>query len=73
MEGDIVLEVKNIVKCYKTGDFVQRALDNVSVKFRKSEFVSILGTSGSGKTTFLNILGGLDNYDSGDLIINGKF
>ena len=72
MEGDIVLEVKNVFKCYKTGDFVQRALDNVSVRFRKSEFVSILGTSGSGKTTFLNILGGLDNYDSGDLIINGK-
>lgn len=67
-----MLVVKNIVKCYKAGDFVQRALDDVSVRFRKSEFVSILGTSGSGKTTFLNILGGLDNYDSGDLIINGK-
>ena len=67
-----MLEVKHIVKSYKTGDFVQKALDDVSVKFRSSEFVSILGPSGSGKTTFLNIIGGLDKYDSGDLIINGK-
>ena len=67
-----MLEVKHIVKNYKTGDFVQKALDDVSVKFRSSEFVSILGPSGSGKTTFLNIIGGLDRYDSGDLIINGK-
>ena len=67
-----MLSVKHIVKSYKTGDFIQKALDDVSVKFRSSEFVCILGSSGSGKTTFLNIIGGLDKYDSGDLIINGK-
>lgn len=67
-----MLEIKNIKKIYKTGDFTQVALNNVSVKFRKNEFVTILGQSGSGKTTLLNILGGLDKYDSGDLIINGK-
>lgn len=67
-----MLSVKHIVKNYKTGDFIQKALDDVSVKFRSSEFVCILGSSGSGKTTFLNIIGGLDKYDSGDLIINGK-
>ena len=67
-----MLEIKNITKVYKTGDFTQKALDNVSIKFRKSEFVSILGPSGSGKTTLLNIVGGLDSYTSGDLIINGK-
>ena len=67
-----MLEVKHIVKSYKTSNFVQKALDDVSIKFRKNEFVCILGTSGSGKTTFLNIIGGLDRYDSGDLIINGK-
>ncbi len=66
-----MLELKKICKSYKTGDFTQKALDNISLKFRKNEFVSILGTSGSGKTTFLNIVGGLDKYDSGDLIING--
>ena len=65
-----MLEIKNVSKIYKTGDFVQKALDNVSINFRKSEFVSILGPSGSGKTTFLNILGGLDKYTKGDLIIN---
>ena len=67
-----MLEIKNIKKSYKTGDFVQKALDDVSIQFRKNEFVAILGPSGSGKTTLLNILGGLDHYDSGDLIINGK-
>jgi len=67
-----MLELKNISKTYKTGNFTQKALNNVSLKFRKSEFVSILGASGSGKTTLLNIIGGLDRYDSGDLIINNK-
>ena len=65
-----MLEVKNISKIYDTGDFKQTALDNVSIKFRKCEFVSILGPSGSGKTTLLNIIGGLDEYTDGDLIIN---
>ncbi len=67
-----MLELKNINKSYKTGDFVQHALNDVNLKFRKCEFVAILGSSGSGKTTLLNILGGLDRYDSGDLIINNK-
>lgn len=67
-----MLEVKHIKKSYRTGDFVQHALKDVSLEFRKNEFVAILGPSGSGKTTFLNIIGGLDRYDSGDLIINGK-
>ncbi len=67
-----MLELKKIKKSYKTADFTQVALDNISLEFRKSEFVSILGPSGSGKTTLLNIIGGLDRYDSGDLIINGK-
>ena len=67
-----MLELKNINKSYKTGDFVQHALNDVSLKFRKCEFVAILGSSGSGKTTLLNVLGGLDRYDSGDLIINNK-
>ena len=66
-----MLEIKKITKVYKTEEFVQKALDNVSISFRKNEFVSILGPSGSGKTTLLNIIGGLDHYDSGDLIING--
>lgn len=67
-----MLELKNIKKSYKTGDFVQHALKGVDLSFRKNEFVAILGPSGSGKTTLLNIIGGLDRYDSGDLIINNK-
>lgn len=67
-----MLELKKIKKSYKTGDFKQQALKDISLKFRKNEFVTILGPSGSGKTTLLNIIGGLDRYDSGDLIINGK-
>ena len=65
-----MLNIKKISKIYKTEGFTQKALDNVTVSFRKSEFVSILGPSGSGKTTLLNIIGGLDKYTSGDLIIN---
>ena len=67
-----MLEIKKVKKSYKTGDFIQDALKGVDLKFRKNEFVAILGPSGSGKTTLLNIIGGLDRYDSGDLIINGK-
>lgn len=67
-----MLELKNIKKHYHTGDTVTKALDNVSVTFRNQEFVAILGPSGSGKTTMLNVIGGLDTYDSGDLIINGQ-
>ena len=66
-----MLELRNIIKDYKTGDTKVRALDGISLKFRKSEFVSILGPSGCGKTTLLNIIGGLDQYTDGDLIING--
>lgn len=66
-----MLEIKNISKEYKVDNYTQKALDNVSVNFRDNEFASILGPSGSGKTTLLNIIGGLDKYDSGDLIING--
>lgn len=66
-----MLELKNISKQYKTGDLIQTALDNASLNFRDNEFVAILGSSGSGKTTMLNIVGGLDRYDEGDLIING--
>ncbi len=66
-----MLELKKICKDYKTGNFNQKALDNINLKFRENEFVSILGPSGSGKTTFLNIVGGLDKYTSGDIIING--
>lgn len=67
-----MLELKNINKSYTTGEFTQQALKNINLKFRKSEFVAILGPSGSGKTTMLNIIGGLDQYDSGDLVINNK-
>lgn len=66
-----MLQIRNISKTYKTGNLVQRALDDVSLNLRDNEFVAILGPSGSGKTTLLNIIGGLDRYDSGDLIING--
>ena len=66
-----MLELKNVTKVYKTVGLTQKALDKVSIKFRDNEFVSILGASGSGKTTMLNIIGGLDRYTSGDLIING--
>ena len=67
-----MLELKKINKSYQTGDFIQQALKNVSIEFKKNEFVAILGPSGSGKTTLLNIIGGLDRYDTGDLIINQK-
>ncbi len=66
-----MLEIKNISKEYRTGSLVQKALDDVSLNLRDSEFVAILGQSGSGKTTLLNLIGGLDRYNSGDLIING--
>lgn len=69
---DRMLQLKNIVKDYHTGDEVVQALKGVSVNFRRNEFVSILGQSGCGKTTLLNIVGGLDQYTSGDLVINGK-
>lgn len=66
-----MLELKRITKIYETEGFKQKALDNISISFRKNEFVSILGPSGSGKTTLLNIIGGLDQYTSGDLLIGG--
>lgn len=67
-----MLELRNINKSYKTGNFVQYALKNINIKFRTNEFVAILGPSGSGKTSLLNVIGGLDRYDSGDLLINNK-
>lgn len=67
-----MLELKNIRKVYHVGDMETIALNDISVAFREREFVAILGTSGSGKTTCLNIIGGLDKYDSGDLVIKGK-
>lgn len=66
-----MLQLRNISKSYTTGTFTQTALNDISLDFRKNEFVAILGPSGSGKTTCLNLVGGLDQYDSGDLIING--
>lgn len=66
-----MLQIRHICKEYRTGGLVQKALDDVSLNLRDNEFVAILGPSGSGKTTLLNIIGGLDRYDSGDLIING--
>ena len=67
-----MLSVKNLFKSYTVGDFTQKALNGVSLDFRKTEFVMILGPSGCGKTTLLNVIGGLDHYDSGDLTIFGK-
>ena len=67
-----MLNLKNITKIYKTSSLEQKALDDVSINFRKNEFVFILGESGSGKSTLLNVIGGLDNMYEGDLIINGK-
>ena len=66
-----MLEIRNIKKSYNMGDSKQEVLKGINIKFRKNEFTSILGSSGSGKTTLLNIIGGLDKYDSGDLIIEG--
>ncbi|HMR49021.1 MAG TPA: ABC transporter ATP-binding protein/permease [Arachnia sp.] len=66
-----MLELKAVRKSYTTGDFTQVALDDVSIAFRDNEFVAVLGPSGSGKTTMLNIVGGLDHYDSGNLVIDG--
>lgn len=66
-----MLQLRNICKSYRTGDFTQVALDDVSISFRDNEFVAILGPSGSGKTTLLNVMGGLDHYDSGDMIVDG--
>ena len=67
-----MLELRDIKKTYRIGDIETHALKGVSVSFREKEFVAILGTSGSGKTTCLNIIGGLDNYTSGDILLNGK-
>ncbi|OYW69781.1 MAG: sulfate ABC transporter ATP-binding protein, partial [Aerococcus viridans] len=67
-----MLELKNLKKTYEVGDTVTHALNDVSLAFRKQEFVAILGPSGSGKTTLLNVIGGLDQYDSGDMVINGQ-
>ena len=66
-----MLQLKHICKSYRTGDFTQVALDDVSISFRDNEFVAILGPSGSGKTTLLNVMGGLDHYDSGDMVVDG--
>ena len=66
-----MLTIRNLRKEYRTGTLIQKALDGVSMSFRENEFVAILGPSGSGKTTLLNMIGGLDRYDSGDLLIRG--
>jgi len=66
-----VLELKEIIKAYQTANLVQVALNKVSVAFRDNEFVAVLGQSGSGKTTMLNVIGGLDRFQSGDLVIDG--
>lgn len=67
-----MLQLKHVFKSYKVGDNITHALDDVTISFRDQEFVAILWPSGSGKTTMLNVIGGLDHYDKGDLIINGK-
>ena len=67
-----MLQLLHLKKTYHVGDTITHALDDVTINFRNSEFVAILGPSGSGKTTLLNVIGGLDHYDSGDIIINGK-
>ena len=67
-----MLQLKNVKKDYKTAGLVVHALKGVDLNFRKNEFVSILGASGCGKTTMLNIIGGLDHYTEGHLVINGK-
>ena len=67
-----LLELRKVVKDYPAGDGTVHALREISLQFRKSEFVSILGPSGCGKTTMLNIIGGLDGYTDGDLVINGR-
>ena len=67
-----MLKLENITKDYLSGDTKVEALKGIDIEFRKNEFVSILGQSGCGKTTLLNIIGGLDQYTSGDLIINRK-
>ena len=67
-----MLKLKQISKDYQAGDAVVHALKNVSIRFRRHEFVAVLGPSGCGKTTLLNIIGGLDQYTSGDLIISGR-
>ena len=66
-----MLQLKQIKKEYKTGELVQKALDGITLNLRDCEFVAVLGPSGSGKTTLLNVIGGLDKYDSGELVING--
>ena len=66
-----ILRVENLSKVYGKGETAVHALDNVSLSFGSNEFVAILGAGGSGKTTLLNVIGGLDRYDTGDLIING--
>ena len=66
-----MLRLEGIAKKYKTGDFIQTALDGIDLTLRDNEFVAVLGPSGSGKTTLLNIIGGLDRYESGNLLING--
>ena len=67
-----MLKLENITKDYKTGNSIVHALKGISIEFKENEFVSILGQSGCGKTTLLNIIGGLDRYTSGNLIINRK-
>ena len=67
-----MLQLKNIIKKYKTGGNDVEVLKSVNISFRESEFVSILGASGSGKTTLLNIIGGLDKYSSGDMLLLGR-